>query len=152
MTDLCVVSAPQASECTWSCLILSHPPPRCLADIPDSVSSLRLRLLSGQLGLKQHDPRSAVQAPTDTLCVCVYTLSMCVYVRLSMCYTHACLRYKRCHIHKILTEKQATKWGNRAIFGKISILLCFLCIFYVFLQNNSRNWEVSSSTINALVL
>lgn len=56
--------------------ISALPPPRCLVDIPDSVSSLCLELLSGQLGLRQHDPSSSPW-PLTTL-LCIYTASVCV--------------------------------------------------------------------------
>lgn len=58
-------------------LVPGSPPPRCLADIPDSVSSLCLRLLSGQLGLTQHDPRSAALLLSASS-VCIYSMCVCV--------------------------------------------------------------------------
>lgn len=120
----------QVTECWWSSVVVSRPPPHCLVDIPDSVSSLCLKLLSGQLGLKQHDPRSALRL-LPTLCVYIYSVWFCTSN------THACLRYERCYIHKILCEKQASKerWGSK--FGEISPYSDIVCLllwafFYIY--------------------
>lgn len=134
--DLCPPT--QATECTWSSLVLGRPPPRCLVDIPDSVSSLCLRLLSGQLGLKQHDPTQ--QRSSGRHSVCVYIQHVCVWLCISN--TDACFRYERCHIRKILTENRPTKTETPSIFGKISRYsdMCWVSCCWLFFPEQ-RKWS-----------
>lgn len=60
-----------------------RPPLSRLVDIPDSVSSPCVQLLSGQLGLQQHDPARR-RSPADTrVDIYVDIYSMCVCGRAS---------------------------------------------------------------------
>ena len=118
---------PEATESTQSSFVHGLPPPQCLVDIPDSVSSLCLRLLSGQLGLEQHDPHSPVQLlPTLCMC-CMFAVCECT----NAYQMHTRLRSEWCHIQKISPEKQDWEKETVSVTREYSPTshICEVCLF-----------------------
>lgn len=136
----------QATECTWSHLVLGHRPPRCLVDIPDSVSSLCLRPLSGQLGLKQHDPRSAVQ-PLPTLCADIY--SMCVCGCVYPIHTHVLdmrgATFIRFSLKNRPTKRETLYLGKyRLTLTCVEFACCCGLFFFLYLRSSGCGLDVES--------
>ncbi len=99
-------------------------------------SSWTLCVLSNMILAQQCSPRWPF--------VCIY--SMCVWLCTSN--AHACLRYERCHIHKILIEKQASEERETpSVFGKVSPYsdMCWVCLllwtFSIFTEKRMWSWQ-----------
>lgn len=143
-TNLRVAFFPR-SECTWISLVPGRPPPHCLVDIPDSVSSLCLRLLSGQLGLKQHDPRSAA-LPLSTSCVYIYC--MCVWLWISIC--TRVLDMRGATFIRFSSKNGPTKrdliyiWENIALLWHMLSLLAVVDFKKKYLQSSGCGRDVQS--------